>query len=250
MGAIVYALFRYRVERAIELERVRTRIATDLHDDIGASLSQIAILSEVVNQRLGSNGARAISEPLQMIAGTSRELVDAMSDIVWAINPRKDHLSDLVQRMRRFTSDILSARDIRFHFRAPGADEKNIRLGADLRREVYLIFKESINNLAKHSHCTETDVLFQLAHDWLTIKISDNGRGFDVARVINGEHSGLGGHGLLGLRRRAEALSGTYEIQSERGAGTIVTLHVPANGQRNPPAWKRLLPKQVVLRRR
>lgn len=250
-AAIVYALFRYRVERAIELERVRTRIATDLHDDIGASLSQIAILSEVVNQRIGKNGSSSsVTEPLQMIAGTSREMVDAMSDIVWAINPRKDHLSDLVQRMRRFTSDILSARDINFHFRAPGADEKNIRLGADLRREVYLIFKESLNNLAKHSQCTEADVLFQIAHDWLTISISDNGRGFDVERVINGEHSGLGGHGLLGLRRRAEALGGSFEIKSERGAGTIVMLKVPASGQRPAPAWKKLLPKQVVLRRR
>lgn len=247
MGAIVYALFRYRIERALELERVRIRIATDLHDDIGASLTQIAILSEVVNRRIGKNGS-PLNEPLQMIAGTSRELVDSMSDIVWAINPRKDHLSDLSQRMRRFTSDVLGARDIDFRFRAPGADEKNIRLGADLRREIYLIFKESINNLAKHSHCTDADVLFQIENNRVTITITDNGRGFDVERVINGEHSGMGGHGLLGLRRRAEALGGTYEIQSVRDAGTTVTLKIPIASRR--PAWKKLLPKQVVPRRR
>lgn len=249
MGIIVYAIFRYHVQRAIELERVRIRIATDLHDDIGASLSQIAILSEVVNQRIGANGSN-VTEPLRMIAGTSRELVDAMSDIVWAINPRKDHLSDLSQRMRRFTSDILSARDIHFSFRAPGTDEKNIRLGADLRREVYLIFKESINNLAKHSHCTEADVLFQIDKDWLSIRISDNGRGFDVERKLNGEHSGLGGHGLLGLQRRALNLAGTYEVQSAPGAGTTVTLKVPTSGRLPTSLLKKLLPKQVVRRRR
>lgn len=193
ISAAVYAFFRYCVARAVELERVRTRIATDLHDDIGASLSQIAILSEVASQRAGTNGA-SVGEPLQLIAGTSREMVDAMSDIVWAINPRKDHLSDLSQRMRRFASDILSARDIDFRFRAPGADEKNIRLGADLRREIYLIFKESVNNLAKHSRCTAAELLFQIAGDSLTIKVSDNGAGFDVERAMSGEHDGLGGH--------------------------------------------------------
>jgi ligand-binding sensor domain-containing protein/signal transduction histidine kinase len=254
VASAVYAVLRYRFARALELERVRTRIATDLHDDIGASLTQIAILSEVVNQRIGTNGAKASSviEPLKMIAGTSRELVDSMSDIVWAINPRKDHLSDLSQRMRRFASDILGARDIDFRFRAPGADEKNRRLGADLRREVYLIYKESVNNLAKHSHCTEAELLFQIEKDWLTITISDNGRGFDFERVLNGEHSGLGGHGLLGLRRRAEALGGTYEVKSTRGVGTTVRLKIPTGERRLrlPPLWKKLLPKQVVSRRR
>jgi signal transduction histidine kinase len=249
-GAIVYALFRYRMEQAIELERVRIRIATDLHDDIGASLTQIAILSEVVNQRISKNGSN-VSEPLQMIAGTSREMVDAMSDIVWAINPRKDHLSDLSQRMRRFASDILSARDIQFRFRAPGADEKNIRLGADLRREIYLIYKESVNNLAKHSRCTEADLLFQIEKDGLSVIISDNGSGFDVDRKMNGDHSGMGGHGLLGLRRRAEALGGKYEVTSAPGAGTTVTLKVPLGGRRPAaPLLKKLLPKQVVPRRR
>jgi ligand-binding sensor domain-containing protein/signal transduction histidine kinase len=248
-GAVVYALFRYRMERAIELERVRIRIATDLHDDIGASLTQIAILSEVVNQRIKKNGSN-VSEPLQMIAGTSRELVDSMSDIVWAINPRKDHLSDLSQRMRRFASDLLTARDIEFRFRAPGGDEKNIRLGADLRREIYLIYKESVNNLAKHSRCAQADLLFQIEKDGLLVIISDDGQGFDVERKMNGDHSGMGGHGLLGLRRRAEALGGTYEVKSAPGAGTTVTLKVPLGGRRPLPLLKKLLPKQVVARRR
>jgi signal transduction histidine kinase len=237
------------MERAIELERVRIRIATDLHDDIGASLTQIAILSEVVNQRIKKNGSN-VSEPLQMIAGTSRELVDSMSDIVWAINPRKDHLSDLSQRMRRFASDLLTARDIEFRFRAPGGDEKNIRLGADLRREIYLIYKESVNNLAKHSRCAQADLLFQIEKDGLLVIISDDGQGFDVERKMNGDHSGMGGHGLLGLRRRAEALGGTYEVKSAPGAGTTVTLKVPLGGRRPLPLLKKLLPKQVVARRR
>jgi signal transduction histidine kinase len=226
----VYLLERFRVARVIELERVRTRIATDLHDDIGASLSQIAIVSEVVSQRVDKDNDK-VTEPLQLIAETSREMVDAMSDIVWAINPKRDHLSDLSQRMRRFASDILNARDINFRFRAPDL-ENDIRLSTDLRREVYLIFKESINNLVKYSECTEADLELSIKGDWLTIKVSDNGLGFDVELATNGVQNGMGGHGLSSMRRRAEGLGGTYEVQSKTGKGTTVLVKVPSRGHR------------------
>ena len=125
-----------------ELERVRKRIASDLHDDIGSSLTQISLLSEVVQQRIG-NQESSLTEPLTMIANSSRELVDSMSDIVWAINPQKDHLSHLCQRMRTLAIDVFSASNIEFQFKAD--DEEELRIGANLRREVFLIFKESIN---------------------------------------------------------------------------------------------------------
>lgn len=238
--ATIYLIERYRVARAIELERVRTRIATDLHDDIGASLSQIAIMSEVVSQRVDGSDAK-VNEPLQMIAGTSREMVDAMSDIVWAINPKRDHLSDLTQRMRRFASDIMSAREIDFRFRVPVADEKNIRLGADLRREVYLIFKESVNNLVKYSECTDADLEFKIEADYLIIRVSDNGKGFDVEGASNGNHTGMGGHGLASMRKRAEALGGSYDVKSEKGKGTTVLLKVPIGGRRTKIlSWKKI----------
>jgi ligand-binding sensor domain-containing protein/signal transduction histidine kinase len=230
IGAAVYAIDRYRVARAVELERVRTRIATDLHDDIGASLSQIAILSEVANQRVERKDS-PITEPLTMIADTSREMVDSMSDIVWAINPNRDKLSDLSHRMRRFASDILSARDIRFQFHAP-ADGTESALGADLRREVYLMFKESVNNLVKHSECTEAKLELMTEGDSLIVKISDNGRGFDVEEMGNGHYEGMGGHGLGSMRKRAEGLGGSYSIESKKGQGTIITLKVPTAGGR------------------
>ena len=103
-----------REERLSELEKVRSRIATDLHDDIGASLTQIAILSEVA-QAQGRKRNGISVEPLTKISAVSNELVSTMSDIVWSINPTKDHLSDLIQRMRRFASDSLSAKGITFH---------------------------------------------------------------------------------------------------------------------------------------
>ncbi len=230
VAAVIYQTSRMRTARAVALERVRTRIATDLHDDIGASLSQIAILSEVVRHRVGGdgqNGESPVTEPLNVIAGTSREMVDSMSDIVWAINPKRDRLSDLSQRMRLFASDILSARDISLRFRAPDS-AKDITVGADLRREVYLIFKESVNNLAKHSGCKEASIAFSIEGRRLVVQISDDGKGFDVAKSDGDGHEGsMGGHGLQSLRRRAEKLGGTYDVRSAPGEGTTVTLKVP-----------------------
>jgi PAS domain S-box-containing protein len=212
------ALRKSREERLIELEHVRRRIATDLHDDIGSSLSQIFLLSEVAQQRIGPDDALA-REPLSMIADASHELVGSMSDIVWAINPQKDHLSDLVQRMRRFAGEVLEARNIELRFRAPGS-EHDVRVGASIRREVFLVFKESVNNLARHSQCREADIEFSLENDVLMLKLSDNGRGFDPSRESDG-------HGLVSMRERAQSIGGLFELISAPDKGTTITLQVP-----------------------
>ncbi len=122
-----------------------------------------------------------MTEPLEQIAGASRELVDSMSDIVWAINPQKDHLRDLTQRMRRFAADSFTARNIKFQLRLPDA-EADIKLGANLRREVFLIFKESVNNMVRHANCTEADIELHFTADALLLRLRDNGRGFDLTR--------------------------------------------------------------------
>ena len=212
------ALQKSREERLKALEQVRRRIATDLHDDIGSSLSQINLLSEVVRQRVG-NDAPQLAGPLALISNASNEMVSSMSDIVWAINPQRDHLSDLIHRMRRFASDTLATRDITFQFRAPES-EFDITLGANLRREVFLIFKESINNLVKHSGCTQADIWFQLSDNTLSLRVSDNGRGFDAGKESDG-------HGLGSLRERARSIGGQLDLVSKIGQGTAVSLSVP-----------------------
>jgi signal transduction histidine kinase len=222
VAGAIYALERLRVSRLIELERVRMRIATDLHDDIGAGLSRIAILSEVGGQRLGTGDLRG-REHMTVIAGASRELLDSMSDIVWAINPRKEHLKDLIQRMRRFASDLLSGRNIAFRFHAPEG-EQDPRLGADLRRELFLIFKESINNLVRHSRATEVEIDLGIDRRTLSLRVQDNGRGFDPALNSQGESEG---NGLRNMRARAVRLGGELEISSAPGEGTTVSLRVP-----------------------
>jgi signal transduction histidine kinase len=235
----IYALYIYRIEQVIKLERVRTRIATDLHDDIGSSLSKIAIMSEVVRQKSGAgagekNGTR---EPLEIIANTSREMVDSMSDIVWAINPERDRLSDLIQRMRFFAEELLDAQDISYQFIVP-QHLRDIALGADVRRDVYLIFKECVNNLAKHAEACEVEIKVNLEGENLVVEIKDDGCGFVMseqpalsgefsANANNGGSNGFGGNGLRNIRRRAKNFGGALSIDSETGKGTRIVLKVP-----------------------
>jgi signal transduction histidine kinase len=223
VGLVVYALYRYRVRRLIEIERVRTRIATDLHDDIGSSLSQIAIMSEVARQQVDGENQR-VSHPLSVIAGTSRELVDSMADIVWAINPQRDHLIDLTQRMRQFAADLLTARNIEFRFAAPGP-EHDVPLETDIRREVFLIFKEAVNNAVRHSNCSFIEIGFSVNDKALMLKVTDNGSGFDP--LLAGS-----GHGLTSMKRRAKSIGGTLETVPEAGRGTTVTLQAPLRHRR------------------
>jgi signal transduction histidine kinase/ligand-binding sensor domain-containing protein len=209
--------YRMRTARLVELERIRTRIAADLHDDIGANLSRIAMMSDVARVQAGGDGGRA-GQLLESVASISRESVDAMSDIVWAVDPSRDRLKDLAQRMRRFASDVLIARDIVLTFRSPGSD-LDWPLSADVRREVLLIFKEAVNNVARHSGATAATIDLAAAHGDLNVTVSDNGRGFDSV-------AGPNGNGLASMRRRAERLGGTLSVRATAG-GTSVQLRVP-----------------------
>jgi signal transduction histidine kinase/ligand-binding sensor domain-containing protein len=218
VGLAGYSMHRYRVRRLLEIERVRTRIATDLHDDIGANLSRIAVLSEVArNDRRGDGGGT--SDQLASIARISRESVAAMSDIVWAINPKKDSLDDMVSRMRRFAGETLASCGVELDFHGPD-HERGLKLDHETRRELFLIFKECVTNTVRHSGCSRAEVVLGVGGGRLVLALSDDGRGFDPSRPSEG-------NGLESMRRRATALEGTFEVDSAPGRGTCVKVTVP-----------------------
>ncbi len=219
MTALIYGVYRYRLARMLEVERVRTRIATDLHDDIGAGLSRLAILSEVARHEMDP---KSMGERLGEIATVSRELVDSMSEVVWVINPRRDQLRDLIQRMRRFASDLFTSSGIEFTFVAP--DDQHIRLGADVRRQIFLIFKEATNNVARHSGCTRADLRLLIEGGVLVLTVKDNGLGLDPDKAKDG-------NGLVNMRERARLLNADFMIDSRPGEGTTITLKAPLNAK-------------------
>jgi signal transduction histidine kinase len=225
---IAYGLYRYRLAQLLALERVRTRIAADLHDDIGSSLSQVAILSEVVRRRIG-NSDPEINTPLARIGEISRDVVDSMSDIVWAINPEKDKLFFLAQRVRDFADDLFAADDIHFQLRVPDRDS-NLSIGADMRRQVFLVIKECIHNIVRHAKCTRVEIDVRVESKRLVVEVRDNGVGFDPSAAVNG-------HGLASMRDRVRRLGGKIDIAvGDRGTGVtlVVPLVIPVNPDQGP----------------
>jgi signal transduction histidine kinase len=196
---------------------VRTRIASDLHDDIGANLTKIAILTEVAQQQFGRE--ETDGGPLSSAARISRESLDSMGDIVWAINPKRDSLLELARRMRGFATDIFTSRNIEFSFRAVDHD-LDLKLGADVRRDVFLIFKEAVNNAVRHSECSRAEIELNILAASLVLIVRDNGKGFNAAAATEG-------NGLVSMRRRAENIDGTLDIRSNAGDGTSVILRTP-----------------------
>ena len=225
VGVMVYAFYRYRMARLLEMANVRTRMATDLHDDIGSGLSRMAILSEVVKQQMGNSAEQSVPL-LTEIADSARTLVDSMRDIVWSIDPRRDDLGNVVFRVRQFASDVLEPQEIKLDFQA-SPDLEKIKLNPEQRRHLFLIFKEAINNIARHAGCASVLLSINVSHGRLTVKIKDDGRGFAAAQSHSVNDQRLGGHGLENLKNRASQLGGQFAVDSSPGNGTCLLLIVP-----------------------
>ena len=204
----------YRQTQRAALQRLRDRIAADLHDDIGANLLQLALLSEVLRHQTGAADPQ-LAHSLKAMSDISRATMNALGDIVWATNPHQDGLNNLLRRMRHFASEILPAAGVEFSFYAPKF-KSELRLDTELRRQVFLIFKESINNLVRHSGCSRASIELQLAGGYLRLRISDNGSGFASAQPAEG-------NGLRSMSRRANTLGADFSIISS-AAGTTILL--------------------------
>ena len=223
LAAAAFAFHRYRLARTLELEGVRMRIATDLHDDVGANLTRIAILSEVARQQ--RRGAQALDAPLSSIADIARESVITMSDIVWAISPERDTLRDVVRRMRNHAEEVFEARDIRLMLDLPEAPPA-AKLGVDIRRDLYLVFKEAVNNAARHSQCTAVAIAVRVDGSRLALEVTDNGIGFETAAETDG-------NGVASMKRRAARVGASLDVLSAPGAGTTVRLTMTVSQRRS-----------------
>ena len=235
-GLIAYSVYRIRVARLLEVERVRTRIATDLHDDIGASLSQIAVLSQAASRQAARGSAEAKGS-LERITDLSGNVVDAMSDVVWSINPARDRMSDLVHRMRRFAVDLFADGDTSLELTLP-EDADDARLDPDVRRQIYLVFKEALRNVARHAEATHVDASLRREAGALLLTVRDDGKGLGQSRETGT------GFGLQNMRRRAEAVGGTLVVRAGPRGGTEIVLRTGPVRERSKGtgAWLRRAP--------
>ncbi len=218
VAGLIYFIHRLRVNQLLSMEKVRTRIARDLHDDMGSTLSTINILSEMAKMKVEKDTAKT-SEYLGKISDNSSRMMEAMDDIVWSINPMNDSMQRITARMREFATGVLEARNIDFTFRV---DEmvQDLKLDMEARRDFFLLFKEAVNNLAKYSQCKNAVIDISIQKDRLIMKIMDDGIGFDINHVDTG-------NGLFNMKKRAQSLNGSLAINSKPGSGTKVLLDVP-----------------------
>lgn len=195
----------------------RNRIARELHDEIGSSLSSIHIFSDVSEKYLSLDPGKS-GEMINKIKITSQKVMENMSDLVWAINAETDSTINLVRRIRQFAISILDAKNIQFEMAAHASVESLI-LKTEAKKNILLILKEAINNVAKYSQATYVDISLNLKNQLLFIQIKDDGIGFDPQETY--------GNGLKNIRTRCEDMNGTCEIASSKGSGTTIKATLP-----------------------
>lgn len=222
LAAAGFAVARARASRTLALERVRARIAADLHDDIGSSLTRISILSEVARRKAG-DGETAVL--LGEIADTARSLVGSMSDAVWSIDPAEDDVHHVVARMRQFATDVLDGAGIAWAFDAP--EEPRERVPPETRRELFLVFKEAVTNVARHSGARSVRLSLEVLAESITLVVEDDGHGFDSSPATDLHSSLRRGRGLLNMQVRAKVMGGSLTLTSAQGQGTRLVLVLP-----------------------
>jgi signal transduction histidine kinase/ligand-binding sensor domain-containing protein len=216
-----------RAERQRDIERERSRIARDIHDDLGAQLTRITMMSESARGDLG-NPERAAAG-LEKIYDTALELTRSMDEIVWAVSPRHDTLESLATYLEKFAHDWLAAAGIRCRLDLP-LQFPEWHLTSEARHNVFLAFKEALHNAVKHSGASEVLIRLAVKEKSFELAVEDNGRGFAVGEKMKNSHVVQGraasGNGLENMKRRLATIGGSCEIQSVPGAGTQVIFFV------------------------
>lgn len=214
-----------RLERRHEMERERTRIARDMHDEIGSKLARISFLSEIVKSEARS--ASAADGVVDSLSRTARDLLLSLDRMLWAVNPRNDSLEKLSAYLNRYAAEYFQSTSIRCRLAFPG-NLPAIPLSAEMRHNIFLAFEETLANTLKHAGATEVSAELVCHNGTVEISIADNGRGFDVPARTAAIQPEAGEHlGLSGMHHRLQLLGGTCHITSTPGGGTLVRFVLP-----------------------
>lgn len=217
VAALVFALYRYRIKQIMRLQQVRNTIATDLHDDIGSALTNISILAELSSNK---NKQTAFSENLPgRISEESTLAQQALDDIIWSVNSNNDTLNQTMARMRRYAAEVFEPVGINCNLdfeNIPG----DIKLNMEQRKDIYLVFKECLNNVIKHASAKTVFIKIAVERNIFQLKIADDGKGFDTLEQTDR-------NGLKNIRSRIKKWAGKLSINSTAYEGTTVDCVFP-----------------------
>lgn len=216
-----YLAYLYRLRQLLAIQNIRLNIANDLHDEIGSNLSSISVDSQMLLQ--GSSLNETEQELASFISKTAKETVDTMRDIIWFINPRSDFDTDMIIKMKETAAKLLAGIVWTFH---TTADVKLEKFDLEARRNIFLIYKEVLNNIVRHADAKTCLIEMSGNANSILLLMKDDGIGFDMKKVQQN-------NGLRSIRRRAEKINSVITLTSEEGKGTSVSLVVPFGKQKN-----------------
>jgi ligand-binding sensor domain-containing protein/two-component sensor histidine kinase len=224
-----YLIYRYRINELLKRQAIRNKIAQDLHDNVGSTLSSISVYSQVAKIYHEQEKESELHNTLEKISVTSSEMISELNDTVWAINPRNDNMQVILQRMESFAKPLLAAQGISFQL---NCDQRlnALYLEMEKRKNLYLIFKEAVNNVMKYADCKNVKADIRQRTHHIRMVIEDDGKGFDLSKTSEGYKSSDvygGGNGLKNMQRRAKEMKGHLKIFSTPENGTKVELIFP-----------------------
>lgn len=219
IGAGFYFYLINSFRQKIKVQVLRNRIASDLHDEVGATLSSIALSSNLVNRKIGASNPE-IQSMLTQIKTDSEETIHTIRDTVWTINPDNDSFEKLTEKLRAFAYQIFNTKSIELIFSNGLTDKKAPKLLMEQRRNAYLIIREALNNIAKHSEATQAEMSIEKIKEGIKISLRDNGKGFERTSQTDG-------YGLKNFEKRAKEGFMDFEMNTEMGKGTQITLLIP-----------------------
>lgn len=215
LALIIYAVYRYRINQIKQVQNVRNNISRNLHDDIGASLSNIHILNELAKRNVADK--EKATSYLSKAGEDIQRISESLSDIVWNINPRYDDLENLFIRMKRYAADMLDGKNIEAELHFPEGIASRVSMAMDQRRDFYLIFKEAVNNLVKYSGASKAVIDVTITDHDIKLMVKDNGKGFDAMQLKTG-------NGIPNMKQRSARWQAPLAIDSLPGKGTTIRM--------------------------
>ncbi|HCV42690.1 MAG TPA: histidine kinase [Bacteroidetes bacterium] len=213
LAGILFAFARYRLNKLLEIERTRNRIARDLHDEVSATLSGINYFAQAISSDTGNAVTPVSQKFLALIHESATEVQESMSDIIWSINPENDDWERVLAKFRRYASDLFDSKGIRYTIEMP-ATIPSVPLSMERRRHIWLMYKEMVTNVARHSSCSEASVIITMDQDKsMHIVVADNGKGFDPKTPTER-------NGNKNIHTRALAVGASIHLQTAHGKGT------------------------------
>jgi ligand-binding sensor domain-containing protein len=215
-AVILFGLYSYRINQILKLERLRREISSNLHDEVGSTVSSINIYTQLIKK------GKYTEEYIDMIQANTVQVINSLDELVWNINPKYDTLEQLINKMKLFAIPFLNDNSIVCHFDV-NAEKQKRTLPPEVRTDFYLVLKEAVNNIVKHAQCTRCDIYILQRGKLLSMSIKDNGKGFEISTAA------MHRNGLTTMQYRAKKLKGNLNIISKPGNSTEIVLSCNVN---------------------